>query len=160
MVTLSLIMNTLQKTLLFTLTILLLVSQIQLSVYAIHCLCSGEIHLSLTLDKECSSSECKSFTKGCCDEPTGECPMGDTHTKTDCHAPRSNIDLGVDLEGALVNQSFGESDQWQKGFDFPLFLLYSSLKIADHQVVASKYERDAPLLISGFRYLLYGEMLC
>nr|MBS0038415.1 hypothetical protein [Saprospiraceae bacterium] len=156
-------MNVFQKSLLVFLSTILLLSQMHLSVYAIHCLCTGETHFALSAEKECSSDECKSDVLSCCDNPTEGCTADadELHAEKDCHAPKSAIELGIDLEGAMVNSPISELDKLTKGFDLPLYILFSSLKIphAD-QVASAPLDADSEVKPPGFRYLLYGEMLC
>lgn len=158
------VMNVFQKSLLVFLSTILLLSQMHMSVYAIHCFCTGETHFALSAEKECTSEECsKSDVLSCCDSDTEGCTADsdDLHADINCHAPKSAIELGIDLEGAMVNSPINELDKLTKGFDLPLYILFSSLKIPTTDgVVSAALDFDSEVKPPGFRYLLYGEMLC
>ncbi len=156
-------MNAFQKSLLVFLSTILLLSQVHISVYAIHCLCTGETHFALTAEKECHSDECQSDAPSCCEDSSEVCELGEGewHGDKTCHAPKGALELGIDLDGALVNNSLSELDQQLKGFDIPLYLLFSSLKIlpAEHSALGPD-DPEREVKPRGFRYLLNGEMLC
>lgn len=154
-------MQRFKKSVVFVLTQLLLLSQIHLSVYAIHCLCTGEVHLSLTAEKECSADECNTLLGDCC--ALGENCSEDNHLlnseEGSCHAPKATIDIGLDLEATI---SFASETQLEvRSSDVPLFLLFSQLKIPHSS--ESLLTTESPLGIEnppGFRYIVFGEMLC
>ncbi|TVQ48654.1 MAG: hypothetical protein EA362_05485 [Saprospirales bacterium] len=154
-------MQSFQKSVVLVLMQLLLLSQIHLSVYAIHCLCTGEVHLSLSAEKECTAEECNSLMSDCC--ASGESCSADDHLVTSkdgsCHAPKATIDIGLDLEATISVASETQSEI--RSSDVPLFLLFTQLKIPHS--CESAHTVEAPLGIEnppGFRYIVFGEMLC
>lgn len=153
-------MQRFNKSVVLVLMQLLLLSQVHLSVYAIHCLCTGEVHLSLSAEKECTAEECQSLVSDCC--ASGESCSADDHFNSEdasCHAPKATIDIGLDLEATI---SFASETQLDiRSSDVPLFLLFSQLKIphsteSKHTVEAPPGTENPP----GFRYIVFGEMLC
>jgi len=155
-------MKKFRKSVVLLLAQLLLLSQMHLSVYAIHCLCTGEIHFSLTAEKDCTAEECNSLLGDCC--ASGElCSLND-HLKMDsydstCHAPKATFDIGLDLEATISVASDAQTEV--RSSDIPLFLLFLQLKIPQASGSANTYEvPDDAEKPPGFRYLMFGEMLC
>ena len=136
-------------------------SQVHLSVYAIHCLCTGQTHLSLTAEKECSSSECHQESEDCCSNED-ECTANGLHANNDgnCHAPKATFELGIDIDASLVNSPISEKDETSKTWDIPLYLVFSNLKIAGEPVENTDIKGHPPHCNSSHRYAVLGEMLC
>ncbi|TVR84872.1 MAG: hypothetical protein EA409_00290 [Saprospirales bacterium] len=136
-------------------------SQVHLSVYAIHCLCTGQIHLSLTAEKECTAGECHQPSEDCC-TLGDECTAGTLHSANDgsCHAPKANFELGIDMDASLVNSPISELNETSKTWNLPLYLVFSNLKIAGEPVEITKIKGHPPHYHSSHRYVVLGEMLC
>ncbi len=153
-------MNGFQKSLIKLLMGFLLLSQVHLSMYAIHCLCTGDIHLSLTAEKECDADECILQSESCCSD-SNHCSAEDhNQDKENCHAPGATIDFGIDLDGALVSSSVFEADRDVQNFTLPLYILYGSLKLPTTDSFLKQSPGHPPEKTPQFRYILNSEMLC
>ncbi|TVR85503.1 MAG: hypothetical protein EA411_12785 [Saprospirales bacterium] len=153
-------MNGYQKSLIKVLAVFLLLSQVHLSVYAIHCLCTGEIHLSLTAEKECDADACILQSESCCSD-SNQCSAEELNEdKENCHAPKATIEFGIDLDGALVHSPLLEADREVHNFTLPLFLLFGNLKIPTTDSFLKLSPGHPPEKSTQFRYILNSEMLC
>ena len=155
-------MNIFRKIIVLLLTQLLLLSQIHISVFAIHCLCTDQIHFSLTAEKDCSSEQCKMDLGNCCDS-SDVCVFNEHQESyvegTSCHAPKASIEIGLDLH-AMVSAS-SELQSQVRFSDVPLFILFAQLKItSSSELNTNEQSVTDTQWPPGFRYLLFGEMLC